>query len=181
VSHKSGSPATADTPKQEHESEAQEIASAREQHFYAPTALGEVVDRAARAALARFTLGFSPAALAECYLDFATHLASSPGKQLQLLQKAVQQFARLAHHAREYAARASETEPFIHPLPQDRRFVGEPWQQWPYNLIIRAFCCSSSGGIAPQQVCAASPNSMRKPLSLLQDRYSMFLHRPIFF
>lgn len=72
VSHKSGSPATADTPKQEHESEAQQIASAPEQYFYAPTALGEVVDRAARAALARFTFGFSPAALAECYLDFAT-------------------------------------------------------------------------------------------------------------
>jgi poly(hydroxyalkanoate) polymerase-like protein len=105
VSHKSGSPATTDTRKQEHESEAQQTASAPERHFYAPTALGEVVvDRAARAALARFTFGFSPAALTECYLDFATHLASSPGKQLQLLQKAVRQFARLAYHARECAA-----------------------------------------------------------------------------
>jgi polyhydroxyalkanoate synthase subunit PhaC len=139
VSHKSGSPAIADTPKQGHESEAQQTASAPERHFYAPTALGEVVDRTARAALARFTLGFSPAALAECYLDFATHLASSPGKQWQLLQKAIRQFARLALHARECAARASETEPFIHPLPQDRRFVGEPWQQWPYNLIYQSF------------------------------------------
>jgi polyhydroxyalkanoate synthase len=91
VSHKSGSLATVDTSKQEHESAAK-TASAPERHFYAPTALGEVVDRAARAALARFTFGFSPAALAECYSDFATHLASSPGKQLQLLQKAVQQF-----------------------------------------------------------------------------------------
>src|SRR5262245_65036817 len=80
VSHKSGSPATVDTSKQEHESAAQQTASASERHFYAQTALGEVVDRAARAALARFTFGFSPAALAECYLDFA-HLASSPGKQ----------------------------------------------------------------------------------------------------
>src|SRR5262245_2827819 len=138
VSHKSGSLATVDTSKQEHESAAK-TASAPERHFYAPTALGEVVDRAARAALARFTFGFSPAALAECYSDFATHLASSPGKQLQLLQKAVQQFARLAYHARECAARASETEPFIHPLPQDRRFAGEPWQQWPYNLIYQSF------------------------------------------
>src|SRR5262249_23402058 len=72
VSHKSGSPATVDTSKQEHESAAQQTASASERHFYAQTALGEVVDRAARAALARFTFGFSPAALAECYLDFAT-------------------------------------------------------------------------------------------------------------
>src|SRR5499433_3595196 len=112
VSHKSESPATADTPKKELESEAQQTPSAPELH-----AMGEIVDRAARAALARFTFGFSPAALAECYLDFATHLAWSPGKQLQLLEKAVQQFARLALHARECATRASETEPFIHPLP----------------------------------------------------------------
>src|SRR5262245_26574495 len=139
VSHKSESPATADTSKKELESAAQQTASAPERHLYAPTAPGEVVDRAARAALARFTLGFSPAALAECYLDFATHLAWSPGKQLQLLQKAVRQFARLALHAREVATRASETEPFIRPLPQDRRFVGEPWQQWPYNLIYQSF------------------------------------------
>src|SRR5215475_9438712 len=134
VSHKSESPATADTPKKELESEAQQTPSAPELH-----AMGEIVDRAARAALARFTFGFSPAALAECYLDFATHLAWSPGKQLQLLQKAVQQFARLALHARKSATRASETEPFIHPLPQDRRFVGKPWQQWPYNLIYQGF------------------------------------------
>src|SRR4029453_5918270 len=139
VSHKSGAPATTDTPKNELELEAQQTASAPERHFYAPTAMGEVVDRAARATLARFTFGFSPAALAECYLDFPTHLGASPGKQLQLLQKAVQQFARLALHARECATRASETEPFIHPLPQDRRFAGQPWQQWPYNLIYQSF------------------------------------------
>src|SRR5215475_7271544 len=90
VSHKSGSPA-ADTPIQEHESAAHQTAPSLERHPYEPTALGEVVDRAARAALARFTFGFSPAALAECYLDYATHLAWSPGKQLQLLEKAVQQ------------------------------------------------------------------------------------------
>ena len=72
VSHKSGSPPIGDTPKREHESAAHQTASSLERHSYAPTALGEVVDRAARAALARFTFGFSPAALAECYLDFAT-------------------------------------------------------------------------------------------------------------
>src|SRR5262245_66423117 len=81
VSHKSESPATADTPKKELELEAQQTASAPELHLYAPTAMGEVVDRAARATLARFTFGFSPAALVECYLDFATHLASSRSEE----------------------------------------------------------------------------------------------------
>jgi polyhydroxyalkanoate synthase len=27
----------------------------------------------------------------------------------------------------------------IKPLPQDRRFVGEAWQRWPYNLIYQSF------------------------------------------
>ena len=27
----------------------------------------------------------------------------------------------------------------IEPLPQDRRFVGEAWQSWPYNLIYQSF------------------------------------------
>ena len=54
VSHKSESPATADTPKKELESEAQQTPSAPELH-----AMGEIVDRAARAALARRACGIS--------------------------------------------------------------------------------------------------------------------------
>ena len=46
VSHKSESLATANTPKKELVSEAQQTASAPERNSYAPTALGEVVDRA---------------------------------------------------------------------------------------------------------------------------------------
>lgn len=33
----------------------------------------------------------------------------------------------------------SPTEPCIQPLPQDRRFAGEAWQRWPYNLIYQTF------------------------------------------
>ena len=29
--------------------------------------------------------------------------------------------------------------PVIEPLPQDRRFKGEAWQQWPYNLVYQGF------------------------------------------
>lgn len=105
---------------------------------YASTALGDVVDRSVHAALARFTLGLSPAALAECYLDWATHLASSPGKQMQLLQKGARKFVRLAQHIAQCGMQGS-TEPCIQPLAQDRRFVGEGWQQWPYNLIYQSF------------------------------------------
>lgn len=105
---------------------------------YASTALGEVIDRSVHAAMARFTLGLSPAALAASYLDWATHLASSPGKQMQLAQKAVRKLFRLTQHACQCALHGT-TQPCIEPLPQDRRFVGESWQQWPYNLIYQSF------------------------------------------
>jgi polyhydroxyalkanoate synthase len=105
---------------------------------YASTALGDVVDRSVHAALARFTLGLSPAALAESYFNWATHLAASPGKQMQLIQKAARKVARLTRHAGECAC-GRAPEPCIEPLPQDRRFVGEAWQQWPYKLIYQSF------------------------------------------
>jgi polyhydroxyalkanoate synthase len=111
---------------------------ASERDSYASTALGEVVDRSVHAALARYTLGLSPAALAESYLDWATQLASSPGKQMQLAQKGIRKFARLAHLCGQCATGGS-TEPCIEPLPQDRRFAGEAWQKWPYNLIYQSF------------------------------------------
>jgi polyhydroxyalkanoate synthase subunit PhaC len=88
--------------------------------------------------MARFTLGLSPAALAASYLDWATHLASSPGKQMQLVQKGVRKLFRLTQHACQCALRGT-TQSCIEPLPQDRRFAGEAWQEWPYNLIYQSF------------------------------------------
>src|SRR5689334_4883445 len=52
---------------------------------YAVTAIADITDRSLHAALARFTAGLSPAAMAHAYLDWATHLAYAPGKRLQLL------------------------------------------------------------------------------------------------
>ena len=37
------------------------------------------------------------------------------------------------------AANDDPPPPCIEPLPQDRRFVGEAWQKWPYNFIYQAF------------------------------------------
>lgn len=88
--------------------------------------------------MARYTLGLSPAALAACYLDWATHLAASPGKQTLLMQKGARKFARLVQYIAQCGMRGS-MEPCIHPLPQDRRFAGEAWQRWPYHLIYQSF------------------------------------------
>src|SRR5829696_8498636 len=84
--------------------------------------LAETVDRGVHASLARLTLGLSPAALAEAYLDWAAHLAFSPGKQGQLLGKATRKWTRLARFAIDCAISGRDAEPCIEPLPQDRRF-----------------------------------------------------------
>jgi polyhydroxyalkanoate synthase subunit PhaC len=106
---------------------------------YAVTAFADIVDRSLHAAAARFTMGLSPAALAEAYLDWATHLTFSPGKRLQLIDKAIRKGIRLANHAHGWALEGGKAECCIEPLPQDRRFIGEDWQKWPYNLIYQEF------------------------------------------
>ncbi len=106
---------------------------------YMSTALSEIQDRAVHAGLARFTLGLSPVALAGAYLDWASHLASAPGKQQQLVEKAAKKSLKLALYAGTCTGAQSATEPCIEPLPQDHRFDGEAWHTWPYNLIHQSF------------------------------------------
>src|SRR5271167_4575646 len=102
---------------------------------YSVTALADITDRSLHAAMARFTVGISPAALAEAYLDWATHLAYAPGKRAQLIGKAIRKAARFANYASHYAIEGGQTECCIEPLPQDRRFAEEGWRQWPFSFI----------------------------------------------
>ena len=106
---------------------------------YAVTAIADITDRSLHAAIARFTNGLSPAALAEAHLDWATHLAYSPGKRLQLIDKAVRKAVRLMNYTCRCVMERGKTDLCIEPLPQDKRFVGEEWQSWPYNFIYQAF------------------------------------------
>jgi polyhydroxyalkanoate synthase len=110
---------------------------ALERDSYASTALAEIIDRAAHAAIARHTLGLSPIAIGGAYLDWAWHLAFSPGKQVQLAQKAAKKAVRLATYAMRSCA--CPTQPCIEPLPQDKRFAAPAWQAWPYNLSYQSF------------------------------------------
>ena len=110
-----------------------------ERDSYAATAFSDIVDRSLHAALARFTAGLSPAALAAAYLDWATHLAGSPGKQMQLIEKSMRKSTRLAHHVGQCALKGGASDACIAPLPQDRRFVGEAWQRWPYSFMYQSF------------------------------------------
>ena len=106
---------------------------------FAVTALADIIDRSLHAAGARFTAGLSPAALAHAYLDWVTHLTYAPGKRLQLVDKATRKAVRFANYASRCAVAGHEAPCCIEPLPQDKRFAGEGWHKWPYNLIHQAF------------------------------------------
>jgi len=106
---------------------------------YAVTAIADITDRSLHATLARFTAGLSPAAMAHAYLDWATHLAYSPGKRLQLLDKATRKAIRFATYTWRHGLEGRATACCIEPLPQDKRFAGEDWQKWPYNFLYQAF------------------------------------------
>ena len=102
-------------------------------------AAAEIIDRTWRAAIAKATLGLSPAAIAGAYLDWATHLATSPGKQAWLTWKAWRKALRFGAYVSQCAAGVTPVTPCITPLPNDRRFDDPAWQNRPFNLFYQNF------------------------------------------
>lgn len=98
----------------------------------------ENLDRNYHANLARLTLGISPAALTMAYMDWLAHLALSPGKQMQLAEKALRKAARLGLYAANSTLKR-EAPCCIEPLPHDKRFSHAAWQRRPFNLLYQSF------------------------------------------
>ncbi|WP_341895010.1 alpha/beta fold hydrolase [Ferrovibrio terrae] len=101
--------------------------------------LAKIIDRTLHAQAARLTGGLAPSALWAAYLDWAVHLALSPGQQTFLAMKAARKLSRLATYMSRCALQGPEAPACIEPLPQDRRFAAPAWQQWPFNLLSQAF------------------------------------------
>ena len=97
----------------------------------------EGFDRWLHAQLGRWTSAVSPAALLLAYTDWLAHLALSPAKRVELLQKAWRKAYRLALYLPHSAS--ADTPPCIEPLPQDRRFSDPAWKVWPFNLLSQSF------------------------------------------
>jgi polyhydroxyalkanoate synthase len=96
------------------------------------------LNRIFHATVAKATHGISPSALALAFTDWWLHLASAPGKQIELAQKAARKAVRLAVHAGRTTAHPDH-ETCIEPLAHDKRFDDPLWQQAPYNLIYQNF------------------------------------------
>lgn len=99
----------------------------------APPTIYETLDRAAHAGVAKATSGLSPSVLAEAWMDWATHLATSPGKQMQLTEKAIQNAQALWMLSLGAATSASMPE-----RQPDRRFAAKDWQTYPFNVLSLA-------------------------------------------
>ncbi|MEM7497647.1 MAG: alpha/beta fold hydrolase [Pseudomonadota bacterium] len=113
--------------------------SQAERSDYDSSYLTEVTDRAIRALLARATGGIAPSSLGAAWADWAIHLATSPGKQARLAEKAVRKSIRLQQYALSCAFSGGRAEPCIVPLRQDRRFASPAWQTPPFNVMHQAF------------------------------------------
>ena len=122
------------------------------------------IDRLVHASMGRFTLGLAPSALRLAYADWAIHFWESRGKREQLAEKALGKTIRLLTYLSQLGADQS-CPPCIEPLPQDRRFDGDAWKRWPFNLIYQAFLLNQQwwhsamtgiGGVSPhhEQVVA---------------------------
>lgn len=106
----------------------------------APEDAGAALDRAVHAAIGRLTGGLSPAAMALAWFDWASQTAISPGRQLQLADLGLRLAARVLTYAMHRGiSPVGEAEPAFQPLPGDRRFSGEAWRRFPFDLFQQSF------------------------------------------
>jgi polyhydroxyalkanoate synthase len=91
----------------------------------------ERLDRTLHANMAKFTAGLSPIGLSQVYWSWALHLAAAPGKRMQLAHSALTRAADVWRQALTLNPPADSIE--------DRRFDGEDWQAWPFNLLYTSF------------------------------------------
>lgn len=95
--------------------------------FDAQAQAANALDDRMRAYLSNATMGLSPIALGMAAADWAMHLATAPGKQMTLAQRALQ--------LSQQAAKAS-----LEPIGEkDPRFKDAAWSQWPYSVMKEGF------------------------------------------
>jgi len=100
--------------------------------------LANMIDTAFRAAISQLTAGLSPPALMQDYMDWALHMASSPGKQLQLANLAVENWSDFTRYLTRCALSRDGGE-CVEPDARDRRFRDDGWKHQPFNAYQQAF------------------------------------------
>mgnify|MGYP003868601211 FL=1 len=88
--------------------------------------------------ISRYSSGVSPASLALAYLDWLLHLQAAPGKQLEMVQKAIRKRSRLSAYLLS-AMGQEEADCCIEPLPGDNRFRNPAWRKQPFGIWSQSF------------------------------------------
>jgi len=107
-----------------------------------PTTSVNTLDRIIHAAEGKITAGISPTSMMLAYMDWAIHLANSPGKQGELVKKAIKKNSRfLSYVVKRLTQLGSDVdnECCIEPLPQDKRFESDAWKTLPFSLYAQSF------------------------------------------
>lgn len=100
-------------------------------------ALYREMDRVVHAGVAKATSGLSPSVLGEAWMDWAVHLAISPGKQLQLVESALLN-AQAVMAAGLGVGIGDEPASDAPDAPPDKRFASEGWRKYPFNVWSQA-------------------------------------------
>jgi polyhydroxyalkanoate synthase subunit PhaC len=94
-------------------------------------------DVAVKALLAKMTRGTSPASVIGAYMDWATHIAASPGNQRELIESAMREWSGWWRYVQSSVE--GECTPCVHAKPIDKRFKHEAWKKIPFNWVSQAF------------------------------------------
>ncbi|ANI16227.1 MULTISPECIES: alpha/beta hydrolase [Pseudomonas] len=126
-------------------------------------ASNEALDIRMHAAWARAWSSLSPESPMLAWLDWAIHLATSPGKQEALSDQALVQFEQCMAYLREGLEAMKEgREPPALPPTDDRRFDDPSWNDWPYSLLRHGYQLQSRWWEqATQGVWGVSPQHQR--------------------
>ncbi|HSN71807.1 MAG TPA: alpha/beta fold hydrolase [Steroidobacteraceae bacterium] len=95
------------------------------------------------ATLAQWTGGLSPHAFGGAWLDWLSHLSTSPGRQGALVEDAVRKAIALWQFS-ALAASGAKAAPEADGTPYARRFSDPDWQVYPWNVLAQSFLSMAS-------------------------------------
>ncbi|MDA3858767.1 MAG: poly-beta-hydroxybutyrate polymerase N-terminal domain-containing protein, partial [Roseovarius sp.] len=98
----------------------------------------ETLDRAIRAGLAHVTGGVSPYSGTQAWNDWALHLGRSPGRQLELAERAQANAFKVMSYATGAVTGQDTAAPFA-AKAHDHRFAHAAWDNPPFNLWKQGF------------------------------------------
>jgi polyhydroxyalkanoate synthase subunit PhaC len=96
-------------------------------------------DRELRAQLGQMTAGLAPTAFTTAWADWATHFALAPSRRAEVRREAIARAQDTwAFALRAFDGQALSPADGFEGAP-DRRFAGETWSNFPYNVLARAW------------------------------------------